>query len=263
VGGGAVISSIQEENLQLKVPVIPPARPAEECRSCKNAGRDYEHNFMTCQFHGSDEPPLCNSVPNPTAIPEEGEWLPAKSHNTKGRGGSERFNSERQPQDPVAPSNGSCRTKTKKEIFLNTVFSHHTPLPSAPSMVAKSQEKSSAMADGITLPKISEQGSGSSGPSSLKIPNFDSIPGMHFAKTPATKTRAAFSETSPPRPFYRVATPRVCSEQRSNSIYSDTPSDSSSNFYESHHSDSDFSSNEEETEENLVFFTPLGSPREF
>ncbi len=113
---------------------------------------------MTCQFHGSDKLQLWNSVPNPTAITKEGEWLPAKSHNTKGRGGSECFNSEGQPQEPVAPSNGSCRTKTKKNIFLNTVFSHHIRLPSAPLMVAKSLEKSSAMADDIYLHKIFGQG---------------------------------------------------------------------------------------------------------
>ncbi len=47
VGGGAVISSIQEENVQLKVPEIPPVSPAKVCRSCKNAGRDYEHNSTT------------------------------------------------------------------------------------------------------------------------------------------------------------------------------------------------------------------------
>ncbi len=124
--------------------------------------------------------------------------MPAKSHNTKGRGGSGRFNSEGEPQKPVASSNGVHHPKSKKKIFLNAVFS---PLPSAPSMVAKSQEKSSAMAEGITLPKIFGQGSGSSGPSSLKIPNYDSIRFLHFAKTPATKTRAAFPKTRPPRPF--------------------------------------------------------------
>ena len=192
VGGGAVISSIQGENLQSKVFIIPPTCPAKICRLCKNSGRDYEHSFMTCQFHGSDEPPLPDSASNTTATPKEGEstpkegeWLPAKAHNTKGRGGFERFNSEGQPQEPVAPSNASCRTKTKKKNFLNTVFSHCNPLPSVPSMVAKSQEKSSAMADDFAPHKLFGQGSGSSGPPSLKIPDFDSIRTLHFSKNPS------------------------------------------------------------------------------
>ncbi len=110
VGCSAVISSIQEENLQLKVQVVPLARPAEECRSCKNAGRYYEHNFTTCQYYASGKLPPCESVPNPTETAKEGEWLLAKSHNTKGRGDSERFNPEGQPQEPVVSSYGSCRT---------------------------------------------------------------------------------------------------------------------------------------------------------
>ncbi len=142
--------------------------------------------LLQCPKKGNLHPKKGNGcLPNPT-IP--------------GRGGSERFNSEGPPQELVALSNAPCRTKTKKNNFLNTVFSRCNPLPSLPLMVAKSQEKSSAMADDIAPHNFFGQVIGSLVPPPLKIQNFNSIRTLHFSKTPATKTRAAFSETGECQP---------------------------------------------------------------